>query len=131
MPDPARRMTLQNGQKTDFLANVSNDGWFYYVELDQHLQACQLRAVENRVPIARSVNTGNSGFIDSNGRIVKLVTDPTSGNSIGSIGYATITLPIDSRISLFTRIGDLLPILSGVITTLIVAYTYARPRRAA
>ncbi len=134
MPEPARRMSFQNGQKTDFLCNVSNDGWFYFVELDQHLEACQLRAVENRIPIARSVNTGDSGFIDSNGRIIKLVTDSTSGNgggSIGAIGYATATLPIDSRITLFTRIGDLLPILCGVITTLVVAYTYARPRRGA
>ena len=131
MPEPARRMSLQNGQKTDFLLNVSNDGWFYFVELDQHLEACQLRAVENRIPIARSVNTGDSGFIDSNGRILKLVTDPNTGSSIGAIGFATATLPLDSRITLFTRIGDLLPILCGVIATLIVAYTYARPRRGA
>ena len=131
MPEPARRMSLQNSQKTDFLLNVSNDGWFYFVELDQHLEACQLRAVENRIPVARSVNTGDSGFIDSNGSILNLVTDPNTGSSIGAIGYATATLPLDSRITLFTRIGDLLPILCGVITTLVVAYTYARPRRGA
>ncbi|MGN6370035.1 MAG: apolipoprotein N-acyltransferase [Phycisphaerae bacterium] len=143
MPDPARHMTnpppLVNSPslmsyridgKTDFLLNVSNDGWFYSVELNQHLEACQLRAVENRIPIARSVNTGDSGFIDSNGRIIKLVTDPNTGNSVGAIGFAAVTLPLDSRITLFTRVGDLLPIFCGVITTLFVAYTYVRPRRA-
>jgi len=134
MPEPPRQMSWRPGSeggKTDFLANVSNDGWFYFVELDQHLQADQLRAVENRIAIARSVNTGDSGFVDSNGRIMKLVTDSKTGSSIGAIGTAAETLPIDSRVSLFTRIGDLLPIVCGVLSTLIVAYTYARPRRAA
>jgi len=139
MPEPCRMMTHAPGfiqspsftspAKTDFLINVSNDGWFHSVELDQHLQACQLRAVENRVPIARSVNTGDSGFIDSDGRILKLVTDPVTGSSIHAVGTATEQLSLDSRISLFSRIGDILPITCGILATLLIAYTYARPRR--
>jgi apolipoprotein N-acyltransferase len=130
MPTPTRLMTLSpDGKKTDFLLNVSNDGWFFSTELDQHLQACQLRAVENRIPIARSVNTGDSGFIDSDGRIVQLVTNPQTNSSIGAIGTASQTLSIDSRISLYSQIGDLLPIVTTTLTTLLLAYTYARPRR--
>jgi apolipoprotein N-acyltransferase len=136
MPYPCRFMTAprvdpKSGQqlgKADFLLNVSNDGWFHWVELDQHLQACQLRAVENRVSIARSVNTGNSGFIDSNGRILGLVRAP-DGSSIKAVGTLAMTLPIDSRITLFSRIGDLLPILCGIVTTLLVGWTIVRPRR--
>ena len=131
MPEPARMMSspqFGGGRKTDFLMNVSNDGWFHWVQLDQHLQACQLRAVENRIPIARAVNTGNSGFIDSNGRILALVGDR---NSIGFVGSRAMIMPIDSRITLYSRIGDLLPILCGVITTLLVGWTFVRPRRPA
>ena len=144
MPEPDRQMTApqfaggKGGRKTDFLVNVSNDGWFDQtllfglfdcrVELDQHLQACQFRAVENRVPIARAVNTGNSGFIDSCGRIVKLVTGP-NGRSPGASGTAAQTLMLDSRITLFSQIGDLLPILCGIAAVLGIGWTFVRPRR--
>jgi len=136
MPEPAREMARATEasapgggrRKADFLINVSNDGWFASVELDQHLQACQLRAVENRIPIARSVNTGNSGFIDSNGRIVKLVRDP-AGNSLGAVGTESWVIPIDARKSFFSRIGDLFPIICGILATLLVGWTLVRPRR--
>ncbi len=131
MPEPCRQMSAPQyggGRKADFLVNVSNDGWFHWVELDQHLQACQLRAVENRISIARSVNTGNSGFIDSDGRVVKLVADPT-GNSIGAVGFETWQMPIDSRVTIFSRIGDLFPIICGVLATLLAGWTFVRPRR--
>jgi len=132
MPEPAREMTSPTardggGRKTDFLLNVSNDGWFAPAELDQHLQACQIRAVENRVPIARSVNTGNSGFIDSDGRIVKLVTGP-GGRSVGAVGTAAMEMQIDSRVTVFSRIGDLLPIVCGIALAVLVGWTIARPR---
>jgi apolipoprotein N-acyltransferase len=131
MPEPARRMTapqFDNGRKADFLINVSNDGWFYSVELDQRLQASQLRAVENRVPIARSVNTGDSGFVDSCGRVVKLVTD-ANGRSIGAVGTASLVMEIDSRVTLFSQVGDILPILCGIAAILGVGWTVVRPRR--
>ena len=115
-------------RKADFLVNVSNDGWFYPAELDQRMQASQLRAVENRVPIARSVNTGNSGFIDSCGRIVGLVVDGR-GKSIGVVGTAAYVLPVDGRVSLFSVVGDLLPIGCGVGGVLLVGWTLVRPRR--
>ncbi len=140
MPEPARNMTAPqmpeaHGIKTDFLMNVSNDGWFSgfrdpwlnTFELDQHLQACQLRAVEERVPIARSVNTGNSGFIDSDGRIEKLVTD-AQGRSIGAVGIASSVMLLDARITLYSRIGDLLPIVCGIVAAILVGWTFARPR---
>lgn len=131
MPEPARMMSapqFAGGRKADFLVNVSNDGWFFSVELNQHLQACQLRAVENRIAIARSVNTGNSGFIDSNGRIIKLVTGP-DGKSIGAVGTAAMEIPIDSRVTPFSKIGDLFPITCGIVSTILVGWTLVRPRR--
>jgi apolipoprotein N-acyltransferase len=131
MPYPARMMTAAlspEKKKADFLVNVSNDGWFLGVELDQHLQACQLRAVENRVSIARAVNTGNSGFIDSNGRIMGLVRG-SDGRSIGAVGTLAMIMPIDSRQTLYGRVGDLLPIVCGLLGTILVGWTFARPRR--
>lgn len=54
----------------DMLLSMSNDGWFLHsAELEQHLAGAVFRAVENRIPIARSVNTGCSAFIHPNGKI--------------------------------------------------------------
>ena len=117
MPRPSRMLARpHHGKKgADFLISISNDGWYdSSFELDQHLQMDQLRAVENRVPIARSVNGGDCGFIDSLGRVIKLVR--VNGRSNFVRGYAAATLPIDRRISLFSRIGDIFPRLLLALT---------------
>ncbi len=54
----------------DMLLAISNDGWFLHsAELEQHLAGAVFRAVENRIAIARSVNTGGSAIIHPNGKI--------------------------------------------------------------
>jgi apolipoprotein N-acyltransferase len=159
MPQPARMMTSPRtggGKKTDFLVNVSNDGWFHWsapegpgagaaigralvyayrsvwdsAEVDQRLEASQLRAVENRAPIARSVNTGDSGFVDSCGRVMGLVRG-ANGQSDGSVGTLTMTMPLDSRVTLYDLVGDLLPVVCGIVGVLAVGWTIVRPRRGA
>lgn len=75
MPYVARAFVTADGNDTgrkniDILLTISNDGWFYHTaELEQHLAASVFRAVENRIAVARSVNTGTSALIDPNGRI--------------------------------------------------------------
>lgn len=54
----------------DVLCCMSNDGWFHHsTELEEHLAAGVFRAVENRIAVARSVNTGESAIIHPNGKI--------------------------------------------------------------
>lgn len=109
MPHPCRMLARPRGGKKGaaFLVSISNDGWYSSrAELLQHLQLSEVRAVENRVSIARSVNGGDSGLVDSDGRVMKLAGPPTGkGNLVG--GVAVGRLPIDRRISLFSRTGDL------------------------
>ena len=95
-------------RRADFLVSISNDAWFQYSnELPQHLAICAFRAVENRVGIARSVNTGISGFVDPNGRIYARVVD-AKGRSVGPgiVGYSLQTVYLDPRASLYGRFGD-------------------------
>ena len=114
VPDLCRRFVLPAGEpKIDFLINVSNDGWFNASwELSQHLVCYVFRAVENRVPIARAVNTGISGFVDSDGRIHDLVSE--NGRIRGVKGISSAKLRLDSRVSIYARTGDWFALLCGI-----------------
>ncbi|MCD6585607.1 MAG: apolipoprotein N-acyltransferase [Desulfobacteraceae bacterium] len=58
----------------DFIVNMSNDAWFGKTsEHQQHFSMAVFRAVECRRPIARSSNTGISGFVDNTGKIVSQI----------------------------------------------------------
>jgi apolipoprotein N-acyltransferase len=94
-----RPMGDSGRKRADFLVNLTNDGWFAANENADHLQAATFRSIENRVPTARSVNTGISGFIDSVGRPSHLLPARTSGQSVGQ-------LMLDDRLTFYTRAGD-------------------------
>jgi apolipoprotein N-acyltransferase len=135
MPNIARRFCrASDGRKgVDLLLNISNDGWFVKfedgkvrpsAELPQHAVVTAFRAVENRVSIVRSVNTGISCLIDPLGRIKN---QPLAGNlprkameRKGMAGWFVDKVPVDSRMTFFTRWGPWLGICcaAGLILTL-------------
>nr|WP_202405977.1 apolipoprotein N-acyltransferase [Hufsiella ginkgonis] len=54
-----------------FIAIVTNDGWWGNTSgKDQHFDYAKLRAIETRRWVARSANTGISGFINQRGDVV-------------------------------------------------------------
>ena len=66
-PDLARRF-VHNGAR--LLINVTNDAWFGETSAPyQHLAMEAMRAVENRVPLVRSANTGISAIVNIDGQI--------------------------------------------------------------
>jgi apolipoprotein N-acyltransferase len=79
MPYIARDFTRGDGasrgrKNANVLLSISNDGWFLHSsELEQHLAAAVFRAVENRIAVARSVNTGTSALVYPNGKIHRRV----------------------------------------------------------
>jgi apolipoprotein N-acyltransferase len=100
-------------KRVQFIVNVTNDGWFRGGENSQHLQASIFRAIENRAPIARSVNTGISGFVDSMGRPSDLIAAQTAGT-------AWEQLRLDSRTTPYTRIGDWLAQSCAAVTGILL-----------
>jgi len=121
IPEIARGFTLdENGaKKVDWLVNISNDGWFVKftdgrvkasTELQQHTIACVFRAVENRLSVLRSVNTGVSCLIDSLGRIQNgyMAGDLPKEAFIrtGVEGYFADRVVIDGRVTIFSRLGQ-------------------------
>jgi apolipoprotein N-acyltransferase len=96
-----------NKKPIDFLVNLSNDGWFNHSsELPQHLKISVFRAIENRLAIARSVNTGISGFINPDGSIESVVRNGSRLYGSGIRGHLTHQIKVDSRITLYSRLGD-------------------------
>jgi len=97
----------RDGKRLDFMLNISNDGWFGHgTQQAQHLVNCAFRAIENRVGVARAVNTGISGFIDPDGRWRDLVQDPGRPLHAGKAGYSVARMRLDSRTALYSRWGD-------------------------
>jgi apolipoprotein N-acyltransferase len=91
---------IPDKRQPDVLVNLSNDGWFKSTsEHEMHLAASVFRCVENRVPLARAVNTGISAVVDGNGRIIK---------TLGKLqrGVLIDTVPLDSRVSFYSQWGD-------------------------
>ena len=93
------RGTSTAGKQAEFVANISNDGWFATQEKFQHLQTTIFRCIENRVPMVRCSNTGISAFIDSTGHVQVKVAPTTEG-------FAVSRLDIDGRHTFYTRYGD-------------------------
>ncbi|MDE5637310.1 MAG: apolipoprotein N-acyltransferase, partial [Alistipes sp.] len=75
----------------------------------------RLRAIEHRRAIARSANTGRSGFISARGDV---------GETLGWDERGTIasTLALDTRQTFYTRYGDYLGRIAEYVMLLCVLY---------
>ena len=55
-----------------FIGIITNDGWWGNTQgHKQHFQYARLRAIEQRKSVARSANTGTSGFINQRGDVLQ------------------------------------------------------------
>ncbi len=119
-PTVTRKHILdENGNKTcDWLVNISNDGWYVFfrdqkvrptVELTQRTAISVFRCIENRISIIRSVNTGISCLIEPSGKIRDdYLAGDLPENAMerqGVAGWFVDTVPIDSRVTFFSRYG--------------------------
>jgi apolipoprotein N-acyltransferase len=135
MPAIVRRFALdsQGRKQIDWLVNISNDGWFVRfddekilpsTELPQHAAICVFRAVENRLAVLRSVNTGISCLIDTLGRVKN---DPLAGTlpnhamaRKGMAGWFVDKMPIDKRTTVFSKYGQWLDFCCALCLVLLI-----------
>ncbi len=93
---------------TDFLVNLTNDGWFGEgAEQWQQAAAGVFRAVENGVPLVRCCNNGVTCWIDAHGQLRQIFKDQTGG--IYGVGAMTFELPLPGEKSaptFYHRHGD-------------------------
>jgi apolipoprotein N-acyltransferase len=89
-PDLARHYVSDD---TDFLVNLTNDGWFGEGAAQwQQAAAAAFRSVENNVPLVRCCNNGLTCWVDATGRLRDIFRDKTG--SVYGMGATTIEVPL-------------------------------------
>jgi apolipoprotein N-acyltransferase len=80
------------GPDTDFLVNLTNDGWFGNGAAGwQQAATAVFRAVENGLPLVRCTNNGLTCWIDAQGRMREIFS--AAGNVFGA-GFMTADIPL-------------------------------------
>ncbi|MDU0369985.1 apolipoprotein N-acyltransferase [Hymenobacter endophyticus] len=108
----------QNG--ATLIGIITNDGWWSDSPGHlQHLQYATLRAIETRRDVARSANTGISGFINQKGEITQ-----QTGWWVPAISRATVHL--NTELTFYVRHGELLGPACQVLAVLLLVLVVVR-----
>ncbi|MDE3213463.1 MAG: apolipoprotein N-acyltransferase, partial [Bacteroidota bacterium] len=108
----------------NLLTVITNDGWWGNTPgYHQHFEYARLRAIETHRWVARSANTGISGFIDSDGTIKGTLPWNVAGSMKASI-------PPTYGDTFYTRFGDWLFKMAAVAGFfLILIHWYVKVKR--
>jgi apolipoprotein N-acyltransferase len=102
----------------EFLVGITNDTWFgNSVGIHMHARIFITRAVENRMWMARTANSGLTFIVDKYGRIRDQLEFNEVAALTGKVGFL-------DEYSTFTRYGDIAGRVSLLILTLIVAILF-------
>jgi len=105
--------------EADYLVNVTNDAWFSNTfQPYQHMQIARFRALEAGRYLLRATNTGLSGIIDHNGKILQTIPAYEKGVIKGTISILSGTTP-------YVKYGNYLVVLSSLLI-LMVALVFMR-----
>lgn len=102
------------------LGIITNDGWWKDTPgYRQHFLYARLRAIENRMYVARSANTGISGFIDPSGKVLAQtewwVEDAVKMN-----------ISTGTKKTFYAKSGDYLGRLAGFFSVLVIIAGFVR-----
>lgn len=105
-------------QGAQFIAVITNDGWWGNTSgKDQHMDYAKLRAIETRRWVARSANTGISGFINQRG-------DVTKKSKWWEASALSENINLNEDLTFYVRHGDYIArfgcILGGIFAALLI-----------
>ena len=107
---------VKNGANIIFV--ITNDGWWGDTPGHrQHFEMSKLRAIENRRGVARSANTGISGFINQRGDVVECSNywEPTALRN---------TLNVNDDMTFYSRHGDYLYRAATFVACLVLCFSF-------
>ena len=114
-PEYVREMVLKGAT---FMVGITNDTWFgNSVGIYMHSRIFITRAVENRMWMARSTNSGLTFIVDKYGRIREHLEYNEVGVLSGKVGFL-------EDYSIFTRYGDVAGKVSFLILVAVVAILF-------
>jgi len=124
-PDLVRAMARED---TDFLITITNTAWFgRSAAAFQDLAICVFRAVENRMWLVRSANTGISCFIDPWGAVKSRVG--SAEEPVFVRGWSIEDVGAEKRFSMYRLVGNLFVLLCIVWLTVLGVTGSRRARK--
>lgn len=107
-------------QGANLLFVITNDGWWGNTPgYKQHFAYSRLRAIESRRGIARSANTGISGFINQRGDVLKKSDWWVQASLLGS-------LKSNNEITFYAEHGDYFGRISALVAILLLLFTIVK-----
>lgn len=115
-------MTEYVDKGATFIAIVTNDGWWGNTSGHrQHLNYARLRAIELRRAVARSANTGVSGFINQRGDILQ---ESKYDEMIALNG----TIKSNDKVTIYAQTGDILARLACFLAPFLLLSAFVRKK---
>jgi len=107
-----------------YLVNVTNDAWFgKSLEPHQHMQIARMRALESGRYLMRATNTGVTGFVAPNGKIIK------QAPLFQPIAISETIFPMKGMTP-YAYLGDkVIVFILGVLLVLILSWDYLKPKK--
>ncbi|WP_127845290.1 apolipoprotein N-acyltransferase [Psychroflexus aestuariivivens] len=109
---------VRNG--ANILAIITNDAWWGETQgHQQHWSYAKLRAIETRRAVARSANTGISGFIDKDGSVLK-------SSEYNEKIALNAELPLYSGVTFYVKYGDYISRIAQFLALFILLFAITR-----
>ena len=106
---------MRNG--ADMIFVITNDGWWGDTPGHrQHFEMSKLRAIENRRSVARSANTGISGFINQRGDVVEK-TDYWKPAALRNV------MKVNEEMTFYSEHGDYLYRVGTLVAILVLCFS--------
>jgi apolipoprotein N-acyltransferase len=106
------------------IAIITNDGWWSETPgYRQHFSFARLRAIENRRDVARSANTGTSGFINQRGDVIM----KSKYNEKISLKHS---VHLNDELTFYSQHGDVLGRTAGFVSFLLILFAWVKRFRA-
>jgi apolipoprotein N-acyltransferase len=113
-------VTEQCRKGAEVICILTNDGWWGDTPgYKQHMSFASLRAIENRRSVARSANTGTSGFINQRGDIVQ-ATEWWKEDVVRG------TLNLNREQTFYTKYGNVLGRSFAFVSALLILFTIVK-----